>query len=90
MVIYETIWNFLMVYVFGNVNSTCFEDIYSGILTFSSGTDGRLIWTPSFAISDYGNVVICHLLTIVACISLCVMLWKLLTLPIKWALNSVK
>jgi len=99
MVLYDTLMAFILNYILGfgtfvgEDETVTLHDLIVNFFTYSAGTDGRMVWTPFISpLGDLSNYyyVIAHILTILACISLCVMLWKLLTLPIKWALNAVK
>jgi len=93
MTVYETIWNFIMTYILPNpLSEGCDFASLQGIFYFVSGTDGAIYWTPlsydymsgSFSITG----VLAHILTILACFSLCFILWKLITLPIRWAVQK--
>jgi len=95
MGVYQTIWTFIMTYIFGNPDSYIWEDgfFWVDLLTFMEGTDGRLVFSGFnfYSVTTSGTLsIFAHFITLCACVSLCIMLWKLLTLPIKWALNAVK
>jgi len=92
MAFYETIWNFLMIYIFGVPlgDGALIWENWDLFFNFQAGSDGRLILAPIFSLGDLWPWVASHFLTMLACVSLCVMLWKLITLPIRYFANRVK
>jgi len=99
MAVYETIFNFVRDFIVGadsnllfNSSLTSLWDMYFLQIDVQAGSDGRLIPISFNFLFDAGPFLglLTHFLTILACVSLCVMLWKLITLPIRYFSNRVK